>query len=191
MTGYAPAGFFARFCGRELTTIRGRRCRFARHPADGPPASALTAIHVPQEWHRRRPVATRGRFPIELLAFLPFSRPLGLLHRRRVTLTWQPRSRTSVLVCTILLAGRYPLPKIGIKRWPRAPILVRAAFHALRHEMPSGRRSCARQRPWGTDGRYHNLGWRVWIQWMGGKPIEGCRDDSAAKRDRTGNRARS
>jgi hypothetical protein len=43
----------------------------ARHPADGPPASALTAIHVPREWHRR-PVAARRRFRIELLAFPPF-----------------------------------------------------------------------------------------------------------------------
>jgi hypothetical protein len=30
------------------------------------------------------------------------------------------------------------------------------------------------------DGRYNNAGWRAWIQWMGGKPKEGCRDASAA-----------
>lgn len=45
----------------------------ARHPAGGQPASALTAIPVPQEWHRHCPVATRRRFPIERLAFPPFS----------------------------------------------------------------------------------------------------------------------
>jgi len=59
----------------------------ARHPADGPPASALTAIHVPREWHRR-PVAARRRFRIELLAFPPFPRapraslpPVGAVSR--------------------------------------------------------------------------------------------------------------
>ncbi len=119
-------------------------------------------------------------FRLSFWLFSLFPRPLGLLYRRRVTLTWQPWSRTSVLICTILLAGCYPFPKIGIKRWSRASILVRAAFHAVRHELPSGRRSCAWQRPWGTDGRYHNLGRRGWIQWMGGKPKGGCRDASAA-----------
>jgi len=102
-------------------------------------------------------------------------RPLGLLYRRRFTLTWQPWSRTSVLICTILLAECYPLPKIGIKRRSCASILVGAAFYAVRHEMPSGRRSCSRQ-----NGRYQNPVWRAWIQWMGGKPKEGCGDDRTA-----------
>ena len=119
-------------------------------------------------------------FRLSFWLFSLFPRPIWLLYRRRVTLTWQPWSRTSVLICTILLAGCYPLPKIGIKRRSCASIRVGAAFHAVRHEMPSGRRSRARQRPWGMDGRYHNLGWRGWIQWMGGKPKEGCRDASAA-----------
>src|SRR5947208_783562 len=102
---------------------------------------------------RRNGIAVRLRpgvaFGLSWL-FPLFPRPLGLLSRlsgRRVTLTWQPWSGTSVLVRTTLLAGCYPLPKIGIKRWSRASILVRAAFHAVRHEMPSG--------------------------WMGGKPKEG------------------
>jgi hypothetical protein len=81
----------------------------ARRPAGPPPAAALTAIHVPLE-EGRRPVGARRRFPIELLwLFSLFPRPLGLLYRLsgrcRVTLPWQPWSRTSVLVRTALLAG--------------------------------------------------------------------------------------
>jgi hypothetical protein len=114
---------------------------------------------------RKGTAAVRSRpgvaFRLNFWLFSLSRRPLGLPYRHRVTLTWQPWSRTSVLIRTTLLAGCYPLPKIGIKRRSCASILVGATYHAVGHEMPSGRRSCARQRPWGMDGRYHNLGWRA------------------------------
>jgi hypothetical protein len=50
--------------------LAGSYC--AASSREGPPASALMAIHVLQECHRRCLVETRRRFPVELLAFLPF-----------------------------------------------------------------------------------------------------------------------